>query len=37
MTTAIAIPLSEPTMATARMSKQMRLDLGPPALTIRDI
>ena len=24
MTTAIAIPLSEPTMATARMSKQMR-------------
>ena len=37
MTTAIAIPLSEPTMATARMSKQMRLDLGPPALTIRDV
>ena len=32
MTTAIAIPLSEPTMATARMSKQMRLDLGPPCL-----
>ena len=37
MTTAIAIPLSEAAMATARMSKQMRLDLGPPALTIRDV